>query len=415
MKKLIAFALAALMLLSLAACGNTSSSSSVASDEVFVPALDTSTKVTINVVGGWGNFEALDQVALDFKDYYPDVDVVYNKLDNARDDMANRFASGKEIDLFICDWWDVANLSNTEIMLNAEDLNEAGIDFSNINAELLKTGEYDGRLLMLPVYLQIMGYMVNVDLLNSAGVEVPTNFDSLAGAAGQLTEAGYEMPIYIDSGHYNRSFVSFYQQQLMNGADAETALDETLAKMSVLYDAGYINTEGNTLEDTYNAMILRFFEGDIPIQFITTGNFCGTAKREAKSEAFTASPFQYEFVPMAFDESNTAYVSQTGSLYIGAYKDSENLDLVNEFLRFMFTDSEMDVLRSIKKMPTSDINNGLEDFPYISWDNLIYVTAENITAADEEIANSALKLYEYGSDNAAVYEQFEYLEQNGIN
>ena len=417
MKKFTVILLALAMLLSLSACGaeKTETGTAAPAEQGFTPALDTSAKATLYVVGGWGNFEALDQVALDFKNYYPDVDVVYTKLDNTREDMANRFATGEEINLFICDWWDIANVTNTEILLNAEDLNQAGIDFSNLNAELLKTGEYDGQQVMLPIYLQIMGYMVNLDLLESAGVEVPTDYSSLVSAAGQLTEAGYEKPIYIDSGHYNRTFVAYYLQQLINGEEDKAALDDTLAKMGALYEAGYINEEGNTLEDTYNAMILRFFEGDVPIQIIPTGNFCGTAKREAKSEAFTASPFRYEFVPMAFEDNGAAYVNQTGSLYIGVYKNADDLELTNEFLRFMFTDSEMAVLRNIKKMPTSNQNNGLEGFPYISWDRLIYVTEEKITAEDEEIANSALKLYEVGSENSAVYERLEYLNQNGIN
>ena len=418
MKKLTALALAVFMMLSLAACAGTSApaaTEAAQTDAGFVPALDTSTEAVLYVVGGWGNFEALDQVALDFKNYYPNVDVVYSKLDSTVADMANRFATGEEIDLFISDWWDAESASCADILQNAEDLNEAGIDFSNLNAELLKTGENEGRQVMLPLYLQIMGYMVNLDLLESAGVEVPTDYDALVKAAAQLTEAGYEKPIYIDSGHYNRAFVDYYLQQLVNGEDEKTAMEKTFAQIEVLYDDGYINDDGNTLEDTYNAMILRFFEGDIPIQFIPTGNFCGTAKREAKSEAFTAKPFRYEFVPMAFGESGMTYVSQQSSLYIGAFKGSANLALTNEFLRFMFTDSEMDVLRSIKKMPTSNLNNGLEDFPYLSWDRFAYVTQDHITAATEEIANSVIKFYEYGSDNSAAFEQLEYLQQNGIN
>ena len=421
MKKLIALTLATLMMLTLVACGGTTATETTSSEtetqteEGFVPALDSETEATLYVVGGWGNFEALDQVALDFKEYYPNVEVVYTKLDDTRADMANRFATGEEIDMFICDWWDVANVSNDDIVANAEDLNQAGIDFSNINADLLVTGENDGQQVMLPVYLQIMGYMVNLDIMDSTGVEVPIDFDSLESVAGKLTEAGYEKPIYVDSGHYKRNFVPYYLEQIENGDDDVTALDETIAKMNVLYDDGYINDEGDTLEDTYNALILRFFEGDLPIQFIPTGSFCGTAKREDQSEAFTESPFEYEFVPMSFDSDGTSYVSQTGSLYIGSYKDSKNLDITNEFLRFMFTDSEMDVLRSIKKMPTSNQNNGLDDFPYLSWDKLTYVNQNGASAETEEIANSVLKLYEYGTDNSAAYEQLDYLLENGIN
>ena len=439
MKRLIAVMISALMMLSLAACGSTNTgteqnseksaaavsepseaaaeeaaeeetkeSSAVSEDEEsenepqdsaegFVPALDTQIEATINFVGSWGNFEALDQVAIDFQQYYPNVEVVYTKLDDYRNDLANRFATGEEIDLFMTDWWDIAYPANLNIAENAENLNGVGIDFSNIEADLLSAGEYNGAQVMVPVYMMNWGYMVNLDIFEAAGAEVPTTYDELLAACEKLAEAGYEQPIYVNTSQFARTFTGYYMEQRLAGNDENASLENTIAAIDGLVDTGYVSREGDDLEDNYNAIILKFFEGETPMVPISTNNFSGTQKREGKSEEFTAEPFSYAFIPAPYTETNSTFIDQLGSVYIGVYKDSQQIDLANEFLRFMLSDEEMTELKNIKNMPSSNIYNGLEGFTYLDAAERFYLDEEGISSLDEEYILNVLTLY--GTEN----------------
>ena len=392
-----------------------STSESAASSE-FAPALDTSTEATLYVVGSWGNFEALDQVALDFQKYYPGVEVVYTKLDDYRNDLANKFVTGEEIDLFMNAWWDTEYTANDNIIENAEDLYDSGIDFSNIDPDMLSTGLAGDELVMVPIYLDTYGCMVNTDIFAAAGVDVPGNYEELLSACEALAAAGYDQPIYANSSIYGKTFTGYYMERLLAGSDEVTALDETIAHIDALYDTGYVSTEGDSLEDSYNAVIMKFFEGDTAIVPFSGSSYSGTKKREAKSEEFTAEPFSYAFIGAPYsDGDGSVYIDQLGTIYMGVYKNSTQIDLANEFLRFMLTNDEMLVLQEIKNMPTTNIYNGLDNFPYLADAELYCNTTEGISSLDEERINNVLNLYEPGTDHAEMYEKMNDYLENGIN
>ena len=426
MKRILTAALALLMLLSLAACGETADISTendasasetvVPAEEGFQPSLSADTKATLYFVGSWGNFEALDQVALNFQAYYPGVEVVYVKLDDYRNDLANRFVTGEEIDLFMTDWWDVDYPQSADIIANAEDLNTTEIDFSHLNADMLSLGVVDGAQLMVPIYQQTFGFMINLDLFEAAGAEIPTTYSELLTACEVLAAAGYEQPIYEHDTHYGRSFCGYYLNLVRSGMEEHEAMDATLARMDELMATGYVNTEGNSLADSYNAMILRFFEGDIPMQPIPAANYSGTAKREANSEAFTANPFSYTYIPVPYgDEVSDVYLNELGSIYVGVYKNSPQAELANEFLRFLLTDEEMLVLEQVKNQSTSNINNGMELVPCFADRSFFSPMAEGMSGAAEAAAVNSLKNYSSDSaDHSEILTAFEGYLENGF-
>ena len=419
MKRLISALLASAMLLSLTACTSkktdTEATAAPAEEQAaFTPALDTDTAATLYFEGNWGNFEALDQVALDFQKYYPNVEVVYEQLSDYRADLANKFATGEGIDLFMAGWWDTAYTPNQDIIDNAEDLSGAGLDLSSLNADMLAAGQADGAQTMVPIYLETFGYMINVDLFKAAGAEVPTTYEEMLAACEKLKAAGYEQPIFANAKYFGKTYVGYFMDQRANGSDAQQALTDTLAKADEFAATGYVSFDADTLEDSYNAVILRFFEGDIPIVPFPAGQFSGTKKREAKSEAFTAKPFEYAFIPAACGDTNSAYICQCGSIFVGVYKDSKQLDLANEFLRFLLTDDEMLVMQQIKNMPTANVNNGMANFPYLKAAELKYAAAEGVTSVDDEYAIETLNLYSAAGDHTAETEKLTDMMTNGI-
>ena len=95
----------------------------------------------------------------------------------------------------------------------------------------------------------------------------------------------------------------------------------------------------------------------------------GTQKRESKSEAFSENPFKYKFfvVPLG-DEGG--YFLDAVNLFFSVNKNSSNLDMTNEFIRFLTREKELGNMAAIKRLitPTSDFSldevySSLEGFP----------------------------------------------------
>ena len=395
---------------SAASAENQASGASVASGTgaEFVPALDTGAELTINFVGGWGNFEALDQVALDFQKYYPDVEIAYSKLDDVKADILNRFATGEGIDIFMNDYWKFKEEDFDTLKEYAEDLNESGIDLSSIDQNLLKVYDIDGYQAEFPLYNAVFGYMINEDIFESVGVSVPTTYEELKDCCEKLMEAGYEHPFFMHDSYNKVCFMPYYWHLIDEGKDPEAAFTEMINMAEEFNSLPYIYDVTGEIEDNYNALILRFFEGDVPMAAISTTNFSGTKKREAKSEKFTAEPFKYDFAQIALtDEPMGLYENPLATLYVGVYKNSPNLDYANEFLRFMYSQDEMKIFERIKNQPVADANVGYEDFPLL--EKLEKVTGNCSTREKIRIqyaGHEAIKKFKAGTDNAEAWEAF---------
>ena len=111
------------------------------------------------------------------------------------------------------------------------------------------------------------------------------------------------------------------------------------------------------IENNYEAVILRFFEGDVPMMICSGDAVSGTKKRESRSEAFIASPFSYSFAPVPMEDDG-AYFLDMPNLQFSVNKDSANLDMANEFMRFLITTRELNEMAQNKGLisPTKDLS-----------------------------------------------------------
>ena len=111
------------------------------------------------------------------------------------------------------------------------------------------------------------------------------------------------------------------------------------------------------IKDNYESVILRFFEGDVPMMICTADTVSGTKKREIRSEAFTKSPFNYSFAPIPLSNDG-GYFIDSPSIQFSVNKDCNNLDMTNEFMRFLISSKELNTMASIKRLvtPTIDIS-----------------------------------------------------------
>ena len=83
----------------------------------------------------------------------------------------------------------------------------------------------------------------------------------------------------------------------------------------------------------------------------------GTKKRESRSEAFIANPFTYTFAPVPMSDEG-AYFLDMSNLQFSVNKGSPNLDMANEFMRFLITPRELNEMAQNKGLmsPTKDLS-----------------------------------------------------------
>lgn len=117
--------------------------------------------------------------------------------------------------------------------------------------------------------------------------------------------------------------------------------------------------ECNRIEDNYTKVILRFFEGDVPMMVCTGDTVSGTKKREEQSEAFISNPFDYSFIPIPLTAEG-GYFIDSPSVEFSVNKDCDNLDMTNEFMRFLLSDKELNAMAAAKRLVTPTKNMSID-------------------------------------------------------
>ena len=373
MKKTLCLLLSVLMILGLAACG--SEKQEPAAEEGFKPSLDTSTSCNINVAGGYDNFEALEVEFDRFNKYYPDVELTFTKVDDYNNMIGTVLNGNDAPDIYVNYSWMYGRDQYSSSIDHAEDLSDPalGLDLDCIRSNIILNTD-DGSLPMVPVFANTYGMLVNNDLFEKEGLDVPTTYKELVEACDAFRKKGYENPMMGFTKEETTSLFTltsypFFCATMADDAKAvekfnafDPAAGEsmrpTLEKCQQFLSDGCANLDACAqIEDNYEAVILRFFEGDVPMMVCSGDTVSGTKKRESRSEAFIANPFEYTFVPVPMSDEG-AYFLDMPNLQFSVNKDSQNLDMANEFMRFLITSEELNEMAQNKGLmsPTKDLS-----------------------------------------------------------
>ena len=373
MKKMICILLAVTMLLGLVACD--SKKQEEKGQEGFVPALDTSVKSHINVAGGYDNFEALEKEFDRFNEFYPDVELVYTKIDDYNNMLGTVLNGNDAPDIYVNNSWMYGREQYKSAIDHAEDLSDPalGLDLDCIRRNIiLKT--QDGSLPMVPVFSSTNGMLVNKDLFEKEGLSVPSTYEELVSVCKAFRDKGYKSPVMgfvikEKTSLFSLMSYPFFCSTVAKDAQAIkklNALDRsageymrpTLEMMERFLGDGCVDLEAcAAIENNYDAVILRFFEGDVPMMICSGDAVSGTRKRESVSEAFTAHPFAYSFVPIPTSDEG-AYFLDLPNLQFSVNKESKELAVANEFMRFLITSRELSEMAKNKGLmsPTKDLS-----------------------------------------------------------
>ena len=420
---LLVLSIAALASFGLVACGSSqgssgASSGAAAQQEGFAPSLDTATKCSISVAGSYDNFEALEAEFDKFNEIYPDVELSYTKLDDYNNVVATALGSNDAPDIYFAYDFMMDSEAHAPLFEHAEDLSDASlnIDLSCVRPSLV-CKDKAGKIPMAPIFSSTSGILVNEDLFKKEGVSVPTNYDELLAACDAFNKAGYPTPILaynVPSAYGNLVGELMYGDaakdpemvEKLNSLDPSAGeyMRPVLEKISDMMEKKCMNLDVcNELEDGYNALILRFFEGDIPMALCSGDTASGTAKRESQSEAFTANPFSYALYPLTLTNDGACLLDKP-SVQFAVNKDSENLDMANEFMRFLVTPQELNDIARAKRLltTTSDIAYDGTYAPFGGIDSSRIIATHEVGLSDDVTIQYRVAAYQVANGEASI-------------
>ncbi len=373
MKKITCVLLSALMVMELTACGTVTEETQ--SDAGFTPALDTSISCRIDIAGGYDNFEALEAEFDHFNVYYPNVELTYTKIDDYNNMIGTVLNGNDAPDTYVNYSWMYGREQYSSSIEYAEDLSDPslGLDLDCIRSNILLNTD-DGTLPMVPVFANTYGMLVNNDIFESEGLEVPGTYSELVEVCNALRERGYENPLMGFTNEettslFTLSIYPYFCGSIAQDPEAVAALNSldpsageyirpSLEKISQFVSDCEVDIAAcDEIENNYDAVILRFFEGDVPMMTASGDTVSGTAKRESRSEAFIANPFSYTFVPIPMSDDSATFLDMP-NLQFSVNKESSELEMANEFMRFLITSSELNNMAQQKGLmsPTRDLS-----------------------------------------------------------
>ena len=372
MKKMICAILAAMLAVVSMAC---ITQAQEGSGGAFEPMLDTETSCEITVIGSYSNFEALEAEFESFNEFYPDVELSYLKPDDYNNLLGTILESSNAPNIFFSNTWMIENEQYQTVVDHMEDLSDPrlGLDLECIRPSLLRY-DANGQLLMVPIFARNYGMLVNKDLFEKEGLQVPGTWEELLAVCEAFRSKGYASPMMGYSADSSACLMNIlvYPEVLAALAGDPEALQAAnemepsagecmrhgLEAMMQLIGNGDINLEKcDEIADNYTEVILRFFEGDVPMMICSGDTVSGTAKRESQSEAFSKAPFTYSFYPVPLSEAG-GYFVDSPSVQFSVNKTCDNLDMTNEFMRFLITRDELNKMASVKHLvtPTTDLS-----------------------------------------------------------
>lgn len=339
----------------------------------FTPSLDQNSRAEITVAGSYKNFEALEAIFDGFNEYYPEVELRYVLLDSYNANIGVALSGEEAPNIFFMQPWMVSRDEYKPLLEAAEDLSDPdfGIGLENVRHGLLYVRE-DGSVPLLPIFTTAYGILVNEEIFRKEGLEVPSTYSELIEVTEKLKAAGYPSPMMGFNSNMQASNILTYTDivsRLQNqpealeklnalAPDAGEALRPTLEFLKDVIDRGMIDLEYCAdIENDYQGLILRFFEGDVPMMLANGDTVSGTLKRQALSEAFTAHPFSYSFHVLPSTDDGL-YFLNPGAIFFAVNKNCAEPEMTNEFMRFLSCTESLNKMAQIKRMitPTNDFS-----------------------------------------------------------
>jgi ABC-type glycerol-3-phosphate transport system substrate-binding protein len=181
-------------------------------------------EVTLTVAGPWPDCEAIDLAASGFEDKYPNCHIEYEYVQDFDENMIKRLtADEEELDMFLS-----SNIQKTSKYF------PYALDFSTVEDQVDLSNTFDGlidnarlqstdvdeqeQIYAIPLGAEVRGMFVNVSLLDSLNIKVPTNREEFLSACETLKQAGY-IPLQGNPGTMGQQFLYPYICNMIANAE----------------------------------------------------------------------------------------------------------------------------------------------------------------------------------------------------
>lgn len=344
MKKIIAMLLLAAMLFTFVACGGTDADSTAASGSAAAtgetageqPYAGTSIRVilashdwTDAIESRLAEFEEATGIKIEFE-VYPE-DQLSTKLN------VELASGGKYIDVFMCRPLQevqqfIQNGYLADVSSLMSDADFQGDDFITAAADSYKqSGATDGVYYGVPLVTERQVLYYRKDLLENAGIAVPTNLDELAAAAAQLHDPDNGVVGFVGRGLANAAVTQFSAYLYAFGADF---YDFTTGEAT-------INTDEAVEAFTYYGDLLRESGPDGALnmhwqqaaQIYSTGGAAFCTDADSIWQSFCGPETDvYENAGFAVSPNNSTW--NICSWGLGVSAGSEHKDAAMEFVKW---------------------------------------------------------------------------------
>ena len=270
MKKFVALLLALVMACSLAACGGSSTPATPASSDSSSAGSET---VELNVIAaqyGQNTNAWWDNFVKEFKSAYPNIDLTVEVVswNDIYTKVNTRIANGQAPDILNIDVF--ADCQADGLLLPAKDF-VSEETYAKMYPAFLEQSNVDGTIWAIPDLASARAMYYNADILEAAGVEVPTTWEELTAACEAIK--AYDSSIYpwgidmtTDEGQAAFAYYTWNNGGGFVDANGEWALNsaenvEAIEYAIGLVNAGYTNTD--PANDTRYALQDMFGAGQV--------------------------------------------------------------------------------------------------------------------------------------------------------
>ncbi|TFB18548.1 extracellular solute-binding protein [Filobacillus milosensis] len=298
-------------------------------------------------VGGYGD-SWWKEVIGDFKEEYPNVEVVEHAGPNINEEMRSRWVSGNPPDVVYIDG---AGSSETQMVEDGQLMNlsewakeielEDGTPL--LDNFIAEPASYDGELYSLPLVFDTWGTWYDKAWFEDGGYEVPKDFESFMNTMGDI-KASEDIPPFVTTGQYPYYFLrgmlypafsAYGGDELLagviTGEEGAWSSEEVLTVMQNvqrMQEEGYIDPGFGAFNHTQSQMNFLLHENAfIPVGFWLPNEMAGD----------TPENFQYGFIPSPMNEAGEPMAIVPDLRPLAIAEEAENPEAAKAFVDFVFT------------------------------------------------------------------------------
>ncbi|MFB4167759.1 extracellular solute-binding protein [Virgibacillus sp. JSM 102003] len=298
-------------------------------------------------VGGYGD-SWWKEVIGDFKEKYPDVEVVEHAGPNINEEMRSRWVSNDPPDVVYIDG---AGSSETQMVEDGQLMNLSDwiqdIELEDgtplLDSFIVEPAKYDGDIYSLPLVFDTWGTWYDKAWFEEKGWEVPKDFDSFMSTMGNIKDSADIAP-FVTTGQYPYYFLRGMLYPAFGAAGGDELLNDVITgaegawtsepvlkvmkKVEKMAEEGYIDPGFGALNHTQSQMnFLLHKNAFIPVGF--------WLPNEMSKD--TPEDFEYGFIPSPMQESGEPMAIVPDLRPLAIAEEAENPEAAKAFVEFVFT------------------------------------------------------------------------------